>query len=252
MNSFLKQLNIELRLYARQPLYLLFSLVMPVASFYFFGSMYSNMKYGGIDFFTVYIPSFCMLILFSSSVFSVGNQVVADKEKGIYKRIRVTPISLIRFISVILLKASIVAIIGFLLIILVAKFVFGVAIGIEKLPFMGIYILFTVFSLGIGVLLALIIKKVNTYTMVMMTLFFPMFFLSDATIPLSTMPKWMRFLAEFNPLYHANKILRFFWNEKFREIYSNSLWKSFVFLGIIILVLFLVLLFRWRKSYDKF
>ncbi|KRL64969.1 MAG: ABC transporter permease [Lentilactobacillus diolivorans] len=252
IRSTLVQLVIELKMYIRQPLYLLFSIVMPLMSFLIFGSMYSNMTYGGIDFFTVYIPSFLMLILFSSSVFSVGNQLISDKEKGIYKRIRATPISLVRFISVILIKATIIAMLGFMLIMISASVCFHIPLGVKKIPFFFVYVLFTLFALMLGIIIALLVKKVNTYTMVMMTLFFPMFFLSDATVPLTMMPKWMQEAALFNPLYHANRILRYFWNYKFHILYRNNIWESFMFLFIIFMALFCLLLVRWKEAYDEF
>ena len=104
----------------------------------------------------------------------------------------------------------------------------------------------------LGIIIALLVKKVNTYTMVMMTLFFPMFFLSDATVPLTMMPKWMQEAALFNPLYHANRILRYFWNYKFHILYRNNIWESFMFLFIIFMALFCLLLVRWKEAYDEF
>lgn len=172
MSSFAKQFLIELKIYLRQPLYILFSLIMPVASFVFFGKLYSSNDYGGVDFFSLYIPGFCMLILFATSVFNVGNQIISDKEKGIYRRIAVTPIKISRFIGVILLKAGLLAIIGFLLIILVAIYMFNIEFGIEKISFLLAYIIFIGYSLLLGIGIALLIDRIKTYTVLMMTLFF--------------------------------------------------------------------------------
>ena len=74
----LEQLKVELKVYLRQPLYLLFSLAMPIMSFLIFGFMYGNASYDGVDYFSQYIPSFSVLILFASSVYNIGNQVVSD------------------------------------------------------------------------------------------------------------------------------------------------------------------------------
>lgn len=56
MAMLIEQLKVEIKVYLRQPLYLLFSLLMPVFSFLFFGMMYGNVDYNGFSFFANYIP----------------------------------------------------------------------------------------------------------------------------------------------------------------------------------------------------
>ena len=51
MAMLIEQLKVEIKVYLRQPLYLLFSLLMPVFSFLFFGMMYGNVDYNGFSFF---------------------------------------------------------------------------------------------------------------------------------------------------------------------------------------------------------
>ena len=135
MRMLIEQLKIELKVYIRQPMYLLFSLLMPVFSFVFFGMMYGNADFGGMSYFANYIPGFSVIILFSSSVYNIGNQVVGDKEKGIYKRLSVTPISLGRIMAVVVFKAFLLALLGFVLILLIAAFKFHV-----EFPNPGLYI----------------------------------------------------------------------------------------------------------------
>ncbi|MGX7150823.1 ABC transporter permease [Enterococcus ureasiticus] len=246
--SILQQLKVEFKIYLRQPFYLLFSLVMPVASFLFFGSLYSSQDYGAADFFSMYIPGFCMLVLFSTSVFNVGNQVISDKEKGIYNRILTTPISLTRFIGVILSKAFMLAFLGFVLILLVAHFSFSIPIGLDRLGFVAMYTLFILYSLSLGVGIAFLVNKLNTYSIAMMTAFFPMFMLSDASIPLMSLPEWAQKAAQFNPLYHANLILRTFWASNMREMYGANIWKSYVVLGLLLSVLYILVIYKWKKG----
>lgn len=246
--SILQQLKVEFKIYLRQPFYLLFSLEMPVASFLFFGSLYSSQDYGAADFFSMYIPGFCMLVLFSTSVFNVGNQVISDKEKGIYNRILTTPISLTRFIGVILSKAFMLAFLGFVLILFVAHFSFSIPIGLGRLGFVAMYTVFILYSLSLGVGIAFLVNKLNTYSITMMAAFFPMFMLSDASIPLMSLPKWAQSAAEFNPLYHSNLILRTFWDSSMQEMYGANIWKSYLVLGLILSILYALVVYKWKKG----
>lgn len=251
MQSVFKQYMIEMKLYLRQPIYLLFSLLMPILSYLFFGGMYAGADYGANDFYSLYIPGFCMLILYSSSVFNIGNQIVTDKEKGIYKRILVTPISIVRFVGVILAKAFTIAVLGFLGIMAISKFYFKVPVGTDQLVFIGAYMVFIVFALSIGVGIAVLSKRINTYSTIMMVMFFPMFMLSDAAVPVNYFPEWAQRVADFNPLYHANKVLRFFWSETTRQTMSEGIVYSFAFLLLIGVAIYTVIGIRWRKLSES-
>mgnify|MGYP000273125529 CR=1 FL=1 len=129
MAMLIEQLKVEIKVYLRQPLYLLFSLLMPVFSFLFFGMMYGNVDYNGFSFFANYIPGFSVIILFASSVYNVGNQVVGDKEKGIYKRLSATPSQfLAESWVVVVFKGFLLALLGFVIILLLAVFRFNVTL----------------------------------------------------------------------------------------------------------------------------
>ncbi len=250
MESIKKQLAIEFKLLFRQPLYLVFSLIMPAISLLMFGSMNQNMNYDGIDFFSLYIPSFAMIVLFAGGVYNTGNQIVADKEQKIYKRIMCTPIKLRRFIGVILFKNLIVSFVGFLLILLISHFYFNVEIGLDKIPFIIIYILFTLFALSIGIGLAILSSRINVYSTVMMIFFMPMFILSDGTIPLAVFPEYVQKLAFLNPLYHGNVVLRYFWSIETRTYYGSQLFSSIIFLPSVLILIYIIVFLNRKRLYE--
>ena len=243
---FLEQLKIEFKVYLRQPLYLIFSVFMPLISFAIFGSIYGHMNYGNVDFFSQYIPSFCVIILFSSSVYNVGNQVVSDKEKGIYKRLRVTPIKLWKIILALVLKAMIISMISYILIILFAVFYFKISMP-NLITFSVIYAFAVIYSLILGVGLGIIINRINTYSGVLMMIFIPLFILSDAMMPISIFPKWMQTLANYNPLYRLNIFLRYFWNTA-SNISTEKVLFSITYLSIFMVIFLINVGYRWNQG----
>ncbi|WP_103061511.1 ABC transporter permease [Actinomyces qiguomingii] len=243
----LEQLKIELKIYLRQPLYLLFSILMPVVSFAMFGSIYKNSSYGGIDFFSAYIPGFCVIILFASSVYNVGNQVVADREKGIYRRLGVTPVSLPRIMMVVIMKVFLVAMTAFLLIMLTARFIFEVAAPNMAL-FVAVFLVAVVYSLLFGFGIGAITQKINTFSAVMMALFMPMIILSDATVPLSVMPRTLQNIAEVNPLYRLNLVLRVAWNPENLSAYHDGFYISVVTLPVFMVLFLLLVASQWNRA----
>ncbi len=242
-----EQLKVEFKIFLRQPLYLIFSIFFPLISLFLFGSIYSGQEFNGIDFFSNYIPGLCVIILFASSVFNIGNQVVMDRERGIYKRLSVTPVKLWHVMFIVILKAFVLAFVSFLLL-LASSWLFFHAAFKSFLVFVLIFALMIVYSLIIGFSIGLIIKKIKIYTAVMMAFFFPMFMLSDATFPLSMMPEWLQKGALFNPLYHMNIILRIAWDTSNYVRFRDDFWLALsVLIGLIVVLLILTSL-SWRKN----
>jgi|GEM_PF-908797 len=234
----IEQLKVEFRTYLREPIYLVFSIIMPVLSFAMIGGIYGNQSYNGIDFFSQFIPGLCVLVLFSSTIYNVANQVISDKERGIYKRLAVTPVSIFRIMFVVVLKAFIISFTGFALIIALAKFVFHAefhSIGI----FLTVFTLVIMINLLIGFGLGILFNKLNVFASVMMPLFFPMFMLSDSSFPLESMPKFLQKMALFNPLYHLNIILRVCWDINNYSIFRTRFLISLGSLFSIITIFFL-------------
>ena len=247
MAMLIEQLKVEIKVYLRQPLYLLFSLLMPVFSFLFFGMMYGNVDYNGFSFFANYIPGFSVIILFASSVYNVGNQVVGDKEKGIYKRLSATPISLGRIMGVVVFKGFLLALLGFVIILLLAVFRFNVTLP-NPVIYCVSYVVTIVYSLCLGFGAGILIDKLNTYSAAMMAFFMPMFILSDTTIPLSMMPGSFQKVAMINPLYHMTNVLRVAWDIERYSSDVKGFWFSMAFLVGLIIVAGIFVGIKWKKK----
>jgi ABC-2 type transport system permease protein len=89
-----------------------------------------------------------------------------------------------------------------------AVLLFGVVIH-GSILLVILLILLTVFSfVGLGILITSFADKEETATMVMMTLMFPMMFLSGVFFPIQQMPSYMQTLANFLPLTYAASAMR--------------------------------------------
>jgi ABC-2 type transport system permease protein len=96
---------------------------------------------------------------------------------------------------------------GFIILFL-AVVLFGVVI-VGNILLVIFLILLTVFSfVGLGILITSFTENEETATMVMMTLMFPMMFLSGVFFPLQQMPWYMQGIAKFLPLTYATTALR--------------------------------------------
>jgi ABC-2 type transport system permease protein len=96
---------------------------------------------------------------------------------------------------------------GFIILVL-SVLLFGVVIY-GSILLVVLLILLTVFSfVGLGILITSFADKEETATMVMMTLMFPMMFLSGVFFPVQMMPGFMQSIANFLPLTYAANAMR--------------------------------------------
>jgi len=111
----------------------------------------------------------------------LGGKVIAQTTRGMMQGIIVLALSIVLFGVVV--QGSIALILGILL--------------------LGVFSL-----VGLGVLITSFTSTEETATMIMMTLTFPMMFLSGVFFPISQMPQFMQVIAQFLPLTYAISALR--------------------------------------------
>ncbi len=245
--NLLIQVKYEMNMFFREPMYVFFSLLLPAASFAMFAAMYGNQTYGGLDYFSAYIPGFVVIIMFTSCIFSVGFQNVMNRELGVYKRLMATPINLRMVLFASLIRGFIVAVFGLIEILVISRLGFGKNLTNYWGQFLLCYLVITLVSLMIGFSVGIFFKKTKTALMALMAAMYPVMFLSDATIPLSVMPQIVQKAAPIvNPLYHMNIILRLAWTGKIFKI-NNEMFIAVVYL----IVVSIVLMFASLKVYRR-
>ena len=95
LKSIWKQFWYDLIIFFREPFFALPILLLPGLFFVIYaGSMAKS--YANIEGFAQYIPMYMILISFLTVFFNIGTQYVTDKQSGIFKRLLLSPISLLK------------------------------------------------------------------------------------------------------------------------------------------------------------
>jgi ABC-2 type transport system permease protein len=94
------------------------------------------------------------------------------------------------------------------LILVLATILFGVTIHGSLLLVFGLLVLGVFSFVGLGVVLTSFAKDQETAMMIMMTLMFPMMFLSGVFFPIQQMPWYMQDISKVLPLTYAAQALR--------------------------------------------
>jgi ABC transporter DrrB family efflux protein len=150
-------------------------------------------------------------IVFTAFVVSTG--ITADVEKGIIDRFRSLPIRR----SAVLIGRSIASLLHSSIGVLVMA-VTGLCIGWRIRGGVGdailAFALILVFGFGMiwfGILIGSLMRSVEAVNGVMFTVLFPITFLANTFAPTEPMPRWLRVIAEWNPVSSLAQAMRELW-----------------------------------------
>lgn len=128
--------------------------------------------------------------------------------RKILKRYKVTPVSPGTLLSAHVLYSFTLSIASSVLVYLICALFFGFTMQGPFLTFLLIYLLVLISIHAIGMTIASVAKSAQMGGILASAFYFPMLFLSGATIPYEIMPKALQTVADFLPLTQGIKLLK--------------------------------------------
>lgn len=169
---------------------------------------------------------------------------IADyRDKKILKHFFVTPVSPTMLLWVHAVINMLLSLVSALLIYAVARTFFGYEIIGGKLAFFGSYLLVMVSMYSLGLLIASLCRTVKTANVVCSIVYFPMLFLSGATIPFEIFPQPLQNVASFLPLTQGIALLK----STSLGLETNLFLPLMVLVGSLVMGIILsIRFFRWE------
>lgn len=163
---------------------------------------------GNPNYFEFVAPGIMAMVVMMSLMTGLPHAISYEKDMGTLDGMLVAPTSRWAIILGKVMAQTTRGLVQGFIILLLSVLLFGVVIH-GSILLVVLLILLTVFSfVGLGILITAFADKEETATMVMMTLMFPMMFLSGVFFPIQQMPSFMQSLANFLPLTYAASAMR--------------------------------------------
>jgi ABC-2 type transport system permease protein len=157
---------------------------------------------GGVDLKTFIYPGIiCMALVFSAMFNAIS--LVMDREFGFLREMLVAPVRRSSIIVGKCLGGATVASLQGVILLALAGFVDVPYDPLLLLGLFGLQLLIAFTVTAFGVMVAVRVKQIQTFTTVMQMLVMPLFFLSGALYPTSGLPTWLQVLTRLNPLTYA-------------------------------------------------
>lgn len=130
------------------------------------------------------------------------------RHKKILKRFKVTPVSPMQLLLAQIAVSFLIALVSALSVWLLLKIFFNYSMMGSLVSFILAYLLLTGAIFALGGMIASIAPNIKSANLLCTLLYFPMVFLSGATVPYEIMPKGLQIVADIFPLTQGIKLLK--------------------------------------------
>ena len=206
---------IEIKVFFREPLGAIGTVVMPVLVFVLFGrigtKLVSKGTFSSSSMFQVDVPVFAAILIALNAVLSLVAIIAIYREGGILKRLRATPLRSSTILSAHVLVKLILTAATLALTFAAGKRYYPAGTDAPLFAF-GIALLISTWSiLSVGFLIASVVPTARFAQPVGAAFLYPMLALSGLFIPLSVMPPMLRGVAKVLPITYSVSLLRGIW-----------------------------------------
>ena len=163
---------------------------------------------GNPSYFDFIAPGIMAMTVMMSVMTGLPVAISQEKEVGTLDGMMVAPINRLSIILGKTLGQTARGLIQGVIILALAVGLFGVTIQGSIFLVFGLLLLGVFSFVGIGIVITSFAKDQETATMLMMTLMFPMMFLSGVFFPIQQMPWYMQDISKVLPLTYASQALR--------------------------------------------
>ncbi|UCG54256.1 MAG: ABC transporter permease [Dehalococcoidia bacterium] len=248
MRSLLKLTWVELKLFTREPITMVFTFALPVIFLFVMGGVFGNTPdpdgviYRGVGAIDYYVPAYIGLVIASIGIVSLPVHLTAYRERGVLRRLRASSISIWSLLGSHIIVSFIISILGGILLVIIALIAYDAALPKSPGLFILAVVLCTLSFSALGFFIGSILPNTRAAQGLGLLLFFVMLILAGAGPPREVMTEAMQIVGDIMPLRYVILTLQdpwlgFGWHQE----------ASLIIGGILIISSLLsVRLFKWE------
>ncbi|MDP9277875.1 MAG: ABC transporter permease [Gemmatimonadota bacterium] len=214
LRGFWKLTWVETKIFTREPMGFVGTLVMPVVLFIVLGRAFGSVK--PVNMTQVDIPFnaaiLAAVLIAISAVQSLVAIISIYREGGILKRLRATPLSPVTILGAHVVVKLIFTVMSLALLLLAGRRLFPGVMQVNVLSFTVAVLLSTLSILSLGFVIASVVPTARFAGLVSAAALYPMLALSGLFFPVDRLPRALKVLAYLLPTTHAVALLDGVWD----------------------------------------
>jgi ABC-2 type transport system permease protein len=212
----LHQFRYDQKTFWRNPASVFFTALLPLIFLLIFATIFGNDTLeglGGIKTTTYYVPAIITLAVVSATTQSLAISLTVDRENGLLKRTRGTPLPPWVFIAGRVGNAIVVSILSLVLLAAIGWIIYDVEIPWERLPAVLVTLAIGAISFCcLGFALTAAIPNEDAAAPISNAALLPLYFLSGVFIPEDEIPEGVLKFADLFPIRHFFEAFFTAWN----------------------------------------
>lgn len=244
----LKLTWVEIKLFVREPITMVFTFVLPLVFLFVLGGIFKNTPdfkttaWRGVAPMDFYTPAYIGLVIASIGVIGLPVHITSYRERGVLRRLRASPIPLWSIFGSQMIVNFMIAILGGVLLTIVALLVYDVRLPASPALVIAAFAVSLLSFCALGTLLGAVLPTTRAAQGLGLILFIVMMLLSGCGPPPGMMTKAMQWVGDATPLHYVVGLIQDPWLG-----FGWNMPDFLIVTGIMVVALLLsVRFFRWE------
>jgi ABC-2 type transport system permease protein len=201
----LHQFRYDQKVFWRNPASVFFTVMLPLIFLFIFATIFGNdeIEERGVKTTTYYVPAIISLAVISATLQSLAINLTQDRERGLLKRVRGTPLPAPVFVAGRVGNSLVVSVLMVILVAVIGRLVYDVSIPESTIPAIAVTLAVGAFSFScLGFALTAAIPSEDAAPAISNAVVLPLYFISGIFIPDSEIPEGVLQFADLFPIRH--------------------------------------------------
>jgi ABC-2 type transport system permease protein len=240
---------LEIKLLLREPVTVMFGLVLPLGFLFVLGGVFGNQApaagekvvWQGVGAMSFYVPAYLVLVVMSVCVISIPTHLASNRERGVLRRYRASSVSPAAIAGAQLIVSTVMCVVSALVLLAAATIAYHYQAPRRPVLVAVVFLAIIVGSTATGVLLGAIIPNARAAQAIGLLLWFVMMLLGGAGPPEEALTGPMRAISNATPMRHAVRMI----DQPWLGLDAGLAWLTFAAVASVSLALGLRF-FRWE------
>jgi ABC-2 type transport system permease protein len=201
----LHQFRYDQKVFWRNPASVFFTVMLPLIFLFIFATIFGNdeIEERGVKTTTYYVPAIVSLAVISATMQSLAINLTEDRERGLLKRVRGTPLPTPVFVAGRVGNSLVISILMVVLVAVIGRLVYDVSLPGETIPAILVTLGVGAFAFCcLGFALTAAIPSEEAAPAITNATVLPLYFISGIFIPDSEIPDGVLKVADVFPIRH--------------------------------------------------
>jgi ABC-2 type transport system permease protein len=234
MRTLAKLTWVEMKLFSREPITVIFSLAFPLVTLLVLAAVFGNEvdpEFRDAIPVDYYVPGYLAIVIASIGLIGLPVHLAAYRERGILRRFRASSVSPWSLFAAQVAVSFVIAAVGSVLLVVAAVVLYDAQLPESPARLLLAFVISTLSFVSLGFLIGTLLASARAAQAVGLLLFFPMWLLSGSGPPRGVMGGAMRAISDALPLTYVVTALQDAWLGL-----GSSVIELLVLTGIILVV----------------